>query len=174
MKITTFRVHEWVLAVAKILFGLILIIAGKPVIHWLVQLAGAFLVGWGIFQIIRYYRKEEDRSQYTLLFGAGIVMGILGLLILVRPGIVINFFPAVIGLVLFISGLNHILFYGPLFTDGRAYIFGTILAVLELIAGFLIFFHPGRLADFLIVLSGACLLFAGINGLLSYIMNKKR
>lgn len=155
-------VHERLfVSIAGIILGFLLVVMQSQALDYLVWLCGLVLVGIAIVYAFRYVVGKNSRG--VGLIATAVVSALIGLFCVMRPQAIVDFLPMLIGIGLAIDGIANIIVASSLpKSESGAPNASLILAIVQLILGVLIVLHPGVLADFIIILMGATLLFGGI------------
>lgn len=146
------------MAVLSILVGLFLIIRQGSAIADVVRIIGWLILIAGIVTFFTWL-KDKNTAEITTT----IICIICGIIFISSPGWLINFFPILVGLLLIINSISNIT---ALSKSGQKSNASLISAVLSLILGVLILFHPGALVNVITLLMGITLLINGISDLM--------
>jgi uncharacterized membrane protein HdeD (DUF308 family) len=135
----------WWLALAAgvltTIIGLVALFFPEPTLLAVGIIFGAYLIFWGVMEILRGITDESDMS--TVLKVVYVILGTLtvfaGLILLVRPGqsvvlaaLVLGFWWVVSGVMQFVVGIAQ--------SEGRAW--NLMLGALGMVAGAIILFQP--------------------------------
>lgn len=174
--IKNFKLGSLASALIYILLGLFLVIfpefAAKS-IGWL--LGGALLI-MGIFKLISFFIESEVFIWYRTDFLLGLIETLIGLFILMRPGIITASIPFIFGIILFIHGITEI---GPaldmkrLYPESKGWIFQIVLAAVSIVLGFVVFNNPFGAAALTFKIIGICLIYSGICDLITFFRSRK-
>lgn len=124
-------------------------------IGWVAVITGTFYV----FQALRF--KSDKQWKFFII--EGLLDIFLGILMVVRPRIIIELFPFVVGIWLFFMGLTQITM-GWVLKNAMAArtVWLIVLGILSVISSIVIIVHPVRSSLVLTVFIGAYFLFFGI------------
>lgn len=166
-KFRNFMRNKIILAIASIVFGVILIVWQSSAVDALVRVLGIIMLAVGAVFIIMYAVQKERKAG---LLVTGIILAVLGAFFLARPDFIVRLFPVIMGLILVISGITDLAgaVNLPKGTAGKAGIIIVSLIIAGL--GVLCMFHPGIIADILMVFIGCVLIGNGIFDLVVLIM----
>lgn len=159
--------NKLVLAIISIVLGVILIIRQRSAIDSLVKIVGILLLLAALVFLILFLAKKEKQPSQLIL---AIVSFIIGLFFAVRPGLIVNIFPIVMGIILIISGLFDLWhsITAPPGTGGQAFL--ILISAIVILVGVLALFRPGAVANAIALFLGLCLLFNGIFDLILMIV----
>lgn len=153
--------NKIVLAVAAIVFGVILLIKRSEGIASLVRIMGIILLVVAAILIIRYFlNKKENITSFLII---GIICAAVGLLFVAAPRLIVDIFPFLMGALLLISGVDDLVRAINMVKNSamNASVF-VGLAVLIIVLGALILFHPGVIADLVVVMIGITMIIEGV------------
>lgn len=162
------------MSVIMCIFGLILMLYPELSINLFGIYTGITLIVFGIIKIVGYLSRDLYRLafQYDLAFGT--LMIALGLLVMLRPGSVMDTICIAVGLAFLMDGLLKI----QISIDARAFgihqwwlIFAV--AVTAIVIGVLLVFRAAQSARVLMILLGLSLLADGILNLITVIFTVK-
>lgn len=155
-------------------FGLTLMIWPDISLKVFALCAGITLIAFGVIKVVGYLSRDLYRLafQYDLAFG---VLSIaLGLLVILKPGNVIDTICIAVGLAFLMDGLLKI----QISIDARA--FGIrqwwlilLVALLAVVIGVLLVFRTAKSAKLLMVFLGLSLLTDGIMNLITVLLTVK-
>lgn len=155
-------------------FGLTIMIWPDISLKVFALCAGITLIAFGVIKVVGYLSRDLYRLafQYDLAFG---VLSIaLGLLVMLRPGNVIDTICIAVGLTFLMDGLLKI----QISIDARA--FGIrqwwlilLVALLAVVIGVLLVFRTAQSARLLMVFLGLSLLTDGIMNLITVLLTVK-
>lgn len=134
------------------------------------RICGVTLAVFGIFKLIGYFSKDLYRLafQYDLAFG--ILLLSIGAVMLIRPGKVIHFICAMMGVYILADGLMKIQISIDARRFGlRSWLYILITAIFACIAGLIMLFRPDNSTRILTILLGISLFFEGILNLMTAI-----
>jgi len=163
-----------VTSIVLFLFGLLIVIDPAEYGVAMGIVVGVAMIIFGIFKIIGYFSKDLFRLafQYDLAFGLLLIS--LGVIILIRPGNIVNFMSIAIG----IAVLADALFKIQISMDARK--FGISrwwlilsLAILTGLVGLLLVFNPVGSGEVIIRLLGVCLMAEGIMSAITVVTSVK-
>ncbi len=153
--------NKIVLAVAAIVFGVILLIKRSEGIASLVRIMGIILLVVAAILIIRnFLNKKENITSFLII---GIICAAVGLLFVAAPRLIVDIFPFLMGALLLISGVDDLVRAINMVKNSamNASVF-VGLAVLIIVLGALILFHPGVIADLVVVMIGITMIIEGV------------
>jgi len=158
--------NKIVIAIAGIIFGIILIVHAAAAVDALVRILGAILLVASAVYLIRYFMQKETKQNAFVVMG--IILAAAGLFFVIRPDTIVNLFPLIIGIVLILSGVSDLVHAIGL---NKAKVQGAlvfiVLSILVIVLGVVVLLHPGTVADMLVTVMGISLL---INGALDLVI----
>ena len=151
--------NKVILAVASIVFGLVLVIWQRSAVDTLVRILGIILVAVAAVFILMYIFKQDKKPGFLV---AGIIMAIVGAFFLIRPDFIVTLFPFIMGIILIVSGVFDLanIISMPKGMQGKTGI--TVVSIVIIAMGILCMFHPGAIANILILFIGIMYLFNGV------------
>lgn len=159
-------------AACSVALGLIFIVRPGGTIESIVRMIGTVLLIGGVLAMIVFLL---NRLAGPFVFSAGIVSIAAGIIFSMFPRLIVDFIPWLMGIGIIFSGitdLGHAINLSK-FHHPRAGAM-TITAILLIALGVLIFFHPGFIANSVIMVIGVVLLINGISDLAVYFQSGPR
>ena len=159
----TAKIGYIVVSVLLCVLGILLIAIPDFSISVIGAICGAILIVFGIVRLVGYFSKDLYRLafQYDLAFG--VMMIALGIIMLLRPGSLINFICIALGLSFLADGLFKV----QIAIDSKR--FGIrewwlilVLAIVTVIFGTLLITRPSESSRILTMLIGVSMLCEGI------------
>lgn len=126
-------------------------------------LCGVLMIVFGLVRLTGYFSKDLYRLafQYDLVFGVLLIA--LGIIMLVRPGSLMNFICIALGLYILIDGLFKL----QIANEARSFGVGNwwlimTFAIVTAVCGFVLLFRPGDGSRVLMTVFGISLLAEGV------------
>lgn len=170
-KFKRFLRNKIVIAIASIVFGILLVMWQRQAVDFIIWVLGLILVVCAvIFALMFVFKKEKIPG----LIVAAILMAIFGAFFLIKPDAIVVVFPFIMGIILVLSGLLDVgnALSLPKGAKGKT---GVVIVSLLIVAlGVLCMFHPGFMADVMILCIGLFFLFNGVFDLIVLILNSGR
>ena len=153
-------------AVMCVVLGLILVIWPGVVGTVFCYIVGGALLISGIVHIVSYVRERDNASLFQVDFLMGLILGVLGGWIILKPNTVLSLMPILLGIVLLLHGFVDVQRALNLKRAGYAK-WGAAIAVatITVVFGAVMLFHPLMAVDVALRLLGAGLLFDGVSDL---------
>lgn len=153
------------MAVAGIIFGVILLMKRSEALDALVKISGWILLVTAAVYIIRYFASRENKNPLHIV--TGILCALLGILFVAEPAAIVDFFPMIMGVLLVVSGVTDLIqaFGSMKVNASRATVF-LVFAILIIILGVVIVLRPAAVADTIVALVGFSLIVNGITDLI--------
>ena len=157
-----------------ILLGLILIIWPTASAYTVCYVAGAIVLIIGIAKMFSYFSKRSITPiGFTFDLAYGIIMALLGLFMLIFPGIVVSALPIALGILIIFDSIIRLQIAFEFKKNGYdKWKLSLILALITIAFGIAMLFNPFAGAAALTVFVGIALLAAGIVNLWDYIYIK--
>lgn len=94
-----------VLAVAYVVFGLSLLIKPQQSTTVICYAIGALFIIYAAATLIKYFTDSTRRLYIEPNFVLPVILGVFGIVTIVRPAVIISILPFIVGIVLVFSGL---------------------------------------------------------------------
>ena len=146
-----------------ILIGIVLLVWPQETLNLAIRIVGGAIAAMGTCKILMYFiKKEDDRRIGKLLLG--ILQGVLGIALLLRPGFFISFIPVIVGAMLLYGGI--VLFLRAwkvrkMAADNVRIAF--ILSFIYILLAVICFADPPILAVHIMQFNGIVLIFEGLS-----------
>ena len=163
--------NKLVVAIASIVFGLVLVVQQTAALDWLVSVLGKLLLVCAAVYAIMYAVGSEKRRSNLIL---AVVLGLVGLLFAVNPRAIVNIFPTLMGIILVVNGLaNFFHAYAIVRPAGYSWTTPMVLSVAVAVLGLVMILAPGLIIDVLMLFMGIALIVNGIGDLAVLYANKE-
>ncbi len=159
----TAKIGYIVISIVLCVLGITLIIFPEFSATLLGTICGIIFVAFGCIKLVGYFSKDLFRLAFQFDFEFGILMMVLGIILLVHPGSLLNFICVAFG----ISVLGDGLFKVRIALEAKKFgIFQwwliAAIAVITGIFGLILIFRPGEGGTLLMIFLGITLLCEGI------------
>lgn len=159
----TAKIGYIVISIVLCVLGITLIVFPEFSATMLGTICGIIFVAFGCIKLIGYFSKDLFRLAFQFDFEFGILMIVLGIILLVHPGSLLNFICVAFG----ISVLGDGLFKVRIALEAKKFgIFQwwliAAIAVISSIFGLILIFRPGEGGTLLMIFLGITLLCEGI------------
>ena len=104
----TAKIGYIVMSVALCILGIVLIVFPEFSASMLGIICGVMMILFGIIRLVGYFSKDLYRLAFQYDFSFGIIMIIIGIVMLVHPGSLVNFICVALGLSFMSDGLFKI------------------------------------------------------------------
>lgn len=152
--------NKLIMAIVGIVFGAVLVVMQKEAIDGLVSILGAILLVSAAVFVVLYALGRDKRPSYI---ASAIVAGVAGFVFVALPGVIVDFFPMLMGIVLIVSGIIDLAqVIAVLRHEGRSWGTAFFMSVVVIALGVFMLFYPGAIVDFMVLIIGISLL---VNGL---------
>lgn len=156
---------------SKMIGGIISALLGALLLFWpgltmglICQAVGAAISIAGILAVISYFRQSQEAPFRTGSLIAGAVLALTGMYIFLRPALLIEFIPVVLGIIILIDGIINLFETMSLMKQGYSrWWISLIFAVITIIGGFILIMRPFSAAATLMRVIGAVTLYNGLS-----------
>ena len=156
---------------SKMTGGIVSAVLGAVLLFWpgltmamICQFVGAALALIGIITIVSYFTQSDDMPFKSGSLIAGIPLALLGLFIFLRPQLLIEFIPVVIGVIVLLDGIANLFETMSIMKAGNSkWWVSLIFAVLTILCGLVLVFRPFSVARTLMRVIGAVTLYNGLS-----------
>ena len=160
------------ISIFYIIFALSLFIFPEASTNLLGNVLAVFLIAFGIYLVLL-----DFRGGFLLvidLLPGGLIATIMGVLILIHPGILKEIIPIVIGIwVIVSSSLNIKLSLYMKEVEGKSWLTTLIIALVSVFVGALLIAKPKELTEVLTTFVGILIMIYAISNLIDMILFKK-
>lgn len=156
--------NKTIMAVLSIILGVYLILRRAAAVTDIIHVIGILILIAGIINLITWFANKEDRNSASLAMA--VLCAIVGLIFMAAPRWLVGIFPVVVGLVLIVNSVSNITGLARSDSIGAAHSTSLLMAVLSLILGIVLLFHPAAIANIIIAVAGVTFLINGISDLM--------
>ncbi len=152
-----------VLSIVFCIVGITMIVVPDISINVIGNVLGISMIVFGLIKLIGYFSKDLYRLafQYDLEFG--ILLFILGIIIFVKPGNILNLICVALGVAIIADGLFKIKIAMESHTFGiKSWWLILALSILSCLFGLLLIFRPSEAARVVTIILGSSLFAEGI------------
>ena len=178
-------------AICSIVIGILLLKYPDNSVTWLTMAIGVLFLLSGIIALISYWNARRHAGEYTITDAQGNVLSgsqpafplvgigsvILGLTLVLSPGMFIKWLMYILGAMLILGSINQLIVLIAARRYGSIGAFFWIAPILILITGILIFVKPMESAELPMLILGWCMLVYGvteaINSLMVYSLRRR-
>ena len=158
------KANYTVSAVICVMIGLVLIIWPGTSTQVVCMVFGGMLLAYGIIQIALYLFAREHTLYLQGMLLLGIVFGVLGAWILIKPEIIIATVPIVIGLIVIVHGVHNALQAIDLKKLGYSKWWVALLfGILTVALGMILVYNPFSVVNTVVRVIGAFLIYDGMS-----------
>ena len=158
------KANYTVSAVICVIIGLVLIIWPGTSTQVVCMVFGGMLLAYGIIQIALYLFAREHTLYLQGMLLLGIVFGVLGAWILIKPEIIIATVPIVIGLIVIVHGVHNALQASDLKKLGYSKWWVALLfGILTVALGMILVYNPFSVVNTVVRVIGAFLIYDGMS-----------
>ncbi len=153
--------NKLAVALLSVILGVVLLIMQGGALQAIVKVAAILFIVAGVGYIILFF-MNKNRSNTTL--ACAVIALILGIIFFVRPDIIVNIFPIILGVYLVIEGLTNVL-AALQHKKSKSFIVGLVLGALTLIVGIFLIFRAGTVMNIVSIIAGISLIVNGLTDL---------
>lgn len=163
-----------IISILLCVLGIVLIAVPDFSVTLLCVLGGGIMMLFGLVKIIGYCSKDLYRLAFQFDLAFGILFVVLGFILIIRTGAMVNLICIVMGICVLADALLKI----QISIDSRA--FGIkkwwlilAMAILTGVAGFLLIFRPSESIQIIMILFGIVLITEGVLNLITILITVK-
>lgn len=162
------KVGYIIISVLLCVLGIVLIAVPDVSLRVLTKACGAVIILFGVIKIVGYCARDRYRLAFQFDLASGIMLMAVGVILIIRTGVMIHFISAIMGICVLTDALLKI----QTSIDSRAFgIRGWWMilaaALLTGIIGFLLIFRPTESTQIIMILLGISLITEGVLNLLT-------
>lgn len=156
--------RSWILSVLlTIALGAVLLVYPDTTSKVLCYLVGGVLLAHGVLNLVRFFTKEEGRFFLRYELVVGVVLCAAGILMLMRPEIVVMLIPMILGIYIILDGAVNVRRALEMKELGFSKWWSALVgAILMLVLGAVMFWNPFEAAQMTLMFIGIALLYQGI------------
>jgi len=156
------RKNPVLLSILMLVFGVILVAKPGLTLQVIVRLLGIGLLIGGAITLWGYFKgTNEEKTSYLNLCG-GVLAAAAGFVVLVRPSVIVNLFPTVMGILVLLNGIINLTKTLDLKKNGLInWKPPCILALITIVSGIVILANPFSTMELLVMAIGAALIYNG-------------
>lgn len=169
--------RNWIIsAVLCIVVGLLLVLFPGSVLESLCYILGGIAIAAGVIRVVRYFKEDHT---YPVIFQSDLMVGLfslgLGLFMITNPETVVGLIPTLFSIVIVGFGIANILRAVDAKKAGLDR-WGILLAlaILTVLAGWVILMNPFATMAATVTLIGACLIYEGVADIVTVLLVGKR
>ena len=152
-----------IISILMCILGITLIIFPQFSASVLGTLCGIMFLAFGIVKLVGYFSKDLFRLAFQFDFEFGILLIVLGIILLVHPGSLVNFICIAFGISVLGDGLFKIRISGEAKKFGiEKWWISFSMAIITSVLGLILIFRPGEGSSLLMILLGITLLCEGV------------
>jgi uncharacterized membrane protein HdeD (DUF308 family) len=153
--------NKLIVALFSIVLGVLLLIMQGGVLATIVKMAALLCIIAGAVGIV-FFLIKKNRSTTSL--ACSVIVLAIGILFFVRPDIIVNIFPIILGVYLVVEGLTNVL-AALQHKKSNSFLVGLILGVLTLLVGLFLIFRAGTVMNIVAIVAGISLIVNGLTDL---------
>ena len=159
-----------IISILLCILGVTLIIFPQFSSKALGTLCGIIFIVFGIVKLVGYFSKDLFRLAFQFDFEFGILLFVLGIILLVHPGSLVNFICIAFGISVLGDGLFkiRIALEAKKFGIEKWWI-SFAVAIISAVLGLILIFRPGEGSEVLMIFLGITLLAEGVLSLITVI-----
>ncbi len=98
------RASYMAISVVYVVFGVLLLI-NPDITLTICYGIGIVMIVYGAVTLLKFFTSRDERNYFELNFILGIIAAIIGIVIVVKPGIIVSILPFVLGIVIVVSSI---------------------------------------------------------------------
>lgn len=149
-----------------LLLGCVLLLMPGAALTTVVRIIGVFLLLAAAAKLIGAFRDRRSVIASRFLFGNGLLSGLAGLFLLLKPAAAVSVFPMIAGIIVLLSGLinlSNALECRRMYVNESAAV--LIMPIITIVLGAVLLFNPFSAAATLVRVIGCILIYNGITGI---------
>lgn len=147
-------------AVLSVIMGIVIVIARRAALDFMVKIIGGMTILGGLaFLAIYFARADREPGALRLTVFMAAVAALIGVLLIIYAGNVVDFFPVMMGFFLILNGLSNL---AESYMDHDNRLLSVLIGAASIIFGVLIVMRPGWIADAVMIWLGVFFVFNGI------------
>ena len=152
-----------IISILLCILGITLIVFPQFSASMLGTLCGIIFIAFGLVKLVGYFSKDLFRLAFQFDFEFGILLIVLGIILLVHPGGLVNFICIAFGISVLGDGLFKIRIAGEAKRFGiEKWWVSFTAAIISSVLGLILIFRPGEGSALLMIFLGLTLLAEGI------------
>lgn len=152
-------------AIICIILGIIMLIWPESILSWLCILVGILLLVGGIVYLGSFFVRMGKPTSFAGDLFLGLLLILLGILLLVRPGYVIAVIQYVFGFLILAYGILDLQASFSLHSFGLSWNWALVASIVTIALGILIIADPFGSLSALVILIGIVLIYNGASSL---------
>ena len=161
-----------IFSVLFLILGILLLCRPGDALNIVSYSLGGMLIIWGVIQMIQFFIKKDSQNYFDFSFVVGIFVSIFGVIILLKPRIIADIIPLMLGIWMIINGVTK-LAYSLTINKKSKSLSTIIISIAILVVGLLLVINPFAGAEILTQLIGIALIVYSILDLVEVIFIKK-
>ena len=161
-----------IFSILFLILGILLLCRPGDALNIVSYSLGGMLIIWGVIQMIQFFIKKDSQNYFDFSFVVGIFVSIFGVIILLKPRIIADIIPLMLGIWMIINGVTK-LAYSLTINKKSKSLSTIIISIAILVVGLLLVINPFAGAEILTQLIGIALIVYSILDLVEVIFIKK-
>ena len=149
-------------AILTLVVGVMLAIYPGDTLSIITKVIGAFLMGYGIMQLINYFKDAKEDRIGSASFAMGIIQFAVGLYIFINDSALTSFIFKIIGIMVCIKSVYKIQLALSVKDYSPSWKYALVSGIVVLSIGIVMIFYSGEFANTIATIIGLCLMVSSI------------
>lgn len=161
-----------IFSIILICIGIFLLINPETTLNAISYFFGILLIVWGLFPIIKFLTNKDQQNYLQVNFVIGVISFIFGIIIMIKPNIIVSIIPLLLGIWMIINGSMK-LYYALAINKKISSISSIVISMIILLFGITLVCNPFSGAVLITKIIGISLIIYSILDLLECFNLKK-
>lgn len=149
-------------AILTLVVGVMLAIYPGDTLSIITKVIGAFLMGYGIMQLINYFKDAKEDRIGSASFAMGIIQFAVGLYIFINDSSLTNIITTVIGVLICVKSVYKIQLAISLKDYSSSWKYNLVSGLIILSIGLIVIFYPNATAQTILRVIGIALIISSV------------
>ena len=172
IRIKKMNITSIIFSLLFLILGILLLCRPADALNIVSYSLGGMLIIWGVIQMIQFFIKKDSQNFFDLSFVVGIFVSIFGVIILLKPRIISDIIPLMLGIWMIINGVTK-LAYSLTINKKSKSLSTIVISIAIIVVGLLLVINPFAGAEILTQLIGISMIIYSILDLVGAIFIKK-
>ena len=172
VNIKKMNITSIIFSILFLIVGILLLCRPGDALNIVSYSLGGMLIIWGVIQMIQFFVKKNSQNYFDISFVVGIFVSIFGVIILLKPRIIADIIPLMLGIWMIINGVTKLAFSLTINKKSKS-LSTIIIAIAIVVVGLLLVINPFAGAEILTQLIGVTMIVYSILDLVGAIFIRK-
>lgn len=172
VNIKKMNITSIIFSILFLIVGILLLCRPGDALNIVSYSLGGMLIIWGVIQMIQFFVKKNSQNYFDISFVVGIFVSIFGVIILLKPRIISDIIPLMLGIWMIINGVTKLAFSLTINKKSKS-LSTIIIAIAIVVVGLLLVINPFAGAAILTQLIGVTMIVYSILDLVGAIFIRK-